>query len=1018
MTSETPDIAVIGMACRYPGATDLAQFWENLAGGVESITTLGDADRRAAGIDRAIWNHPDYVRASPLLDDYDKFDAAFFGYSPREAALLDPQQRIFLECAWTALEHAGYGSPGRRGATGIYAGASFNTYLLFTGMASLLRDEYVLTLIANDKDFLTSRVSYKLDLAGPSVAVQTACSTSLVAVHMACQSLLSGECDMALAGGVSVKVPQRAGYKYERDGPFSPDGHCRAFDARARGTLFGSGVGVVVLKPLADALADGDHVCAVIKGSAVNNDGSTKVDYAAPSVVGQAEVIAEALAHAGVDADGISYVEAHGTGTALGDPIEIAALTKAFRRTTERRGFCAIGSVKTNFGHLDAAAGVTGLIKTVLALQHGLIPPSLHFEKPNPDIDFPSTPFYVNTALSRWDSLHPRRAGVSSLGIGGTNAHVIVEEAPPRTTSGEARPLQLLLISARTATALETATKNLGRHLKQEPSPNLADAAYTLMVGRKAFRHRRILVCRDLADAVATLDELPSQRVRSADAEPKTRPVVFLFPGGGSKQAPAIADLYAAEPLFRDRIDRGLDALRSRIDFDFRSLLLGGGTQCGDAFSRPTIQLPAIFLVEEALSALWMSWGIRPSALLGHSMGEITAAHVAGVFDFSDALNVIIARARLAERAPRGGMLSIALPQDDVAQLLVGELDVAGVNTPSTCVVSGTVPAIEALATLLTERHVEARRVAVDSAGHCRLFDPLLGEFEHEIAACTLRPPSIPFISNLSGTWITDGQATDPAYWVQQYRRTVRFADGARELLKHPDRLFLEVGPGQTLSTFVRAHHDRHAGRTIVQSLRPSPEPASNFTSLLDALGRLWLAGAEVDWSGFFAHERRHRIPLPTYPWEHKRHWFEKTDASAPWTDLLQAIVRRGVTRMRDAFERLNNSAAKLPDMSSADGAAVPATRLMGPRTATERVISDIWKDVLGSSDLSIHDDFFELGGSSLLVARVMSRVNETYRINLPLLTLLESPTVAELAGCVEAVCGHKPLRNEQRNSR
>lgn len=1003
MTPDTPDIAVIGMACRCPGARDVEQLWSNLAAGVESISRLSDADRRDAGVDRAAWNSPGYVRAAPLLEGYDQFDAPFFGYSPREAALLDPQQRIFLECAWTALEHAGYDASSYRGAIGVYAGAALNTYLLFTGVAQRLRDDYLLALLASDKDFLTSRVSYKLGLAGPSVSVQSACSTSLVAVHLACQSLLGGECDMALAGGVSVKVPQRAGYRYEPDGPFSPDGHCRAFDIRAQGTLFGSGVGIVVLKPLATALADGDTVHAVIKGSAINNDGSTKVDYAAPSVIGQAEVVAEALAHAGVDADSVAYVEAHGTGTALGDPVEVAALTKAFRRSTQRSGYCALGSVKTNVGHLDAAAGVTGLIKTVLALEHGLIPPSLHFERPNPEIDFACTPFYVNATLSPWPGARPRRAGVSSLGIGGTNAHVVVEEPPPPPPSGDARPFTLLLISAKTAAALDAATRNLSLHLRRDPAPSLADVGFTLQVGRKALRHRRMLVCRDRADAISALDGRAPNRMHGAHPLPKARPVAFLFPGAGRKHPPAIADLHAAEPLFAERIDRGLSELATHSDYDFARLLLGAGGEARlvEDFARPTVQLPALFLVEDALAALWMSWGIRPSALIGHSMGEIAAAHVAGVLGFADALRLVVARAELVERAPRGGMLSVALPVAEVDPLLGGELDIASVNTPGSCVLSGTMAALETLRGRLVDRGVDSRWVPLASAGHSRLFDAFLAEYAASFARAALRPPSIPFLSSLTGTWITDEQATDPGYWARQYRHTVRFADGARELLGHPDRLLVEVGPGQTLSTFVHAQRDLLAGRLVVPSLRSPPEAGSNVASLYDALGRLWLAGADVDWRAFSACERRRRVPLPTYPFERKRHWFDEAAEPVRRGERLRSLARRGVALARDALARLHREA---PARTATETQAQSEATAVAPRTATERQVAEIWQDVLGSRGMSIHDDFFELGGNSLLVTKVIARVNQAYRIELSLLTMFESPTVAELASCIEAV--------------
>jgi acyl transferase domain-containing protein len=1003
MTRDSPEVAVIGMACRCPGACDVEQLWSNLATGVESITRLSDADRRDAGVNHAVWNSPGYVRAAPLLEGYDQFDAAFFGYSPREAALLDPQQRIFLECAWTALEHAGYDAGGYRGAIGVYAGAALNTYLLFTGVAQRLRDDYLLALLASDKDFLTSRVSYKLGLVGPSVAVQTACSTSLVAVHLACQSLLGGECDMALAGGVAVKVPHRAGYRYEPDGPFSPDGHCRAFDVRAQGTLFGSGVGIVVLKPLAAALADGDTIHAVIKGSAINNDGSSKVDYAAPSVIGQAEVVAEALAHAGVEADTVAYVEAHGSGTALGDPVEVAALTKAFRRSTQRSGFCALGSVKTNVGHLDAAAGVIGLIKTVLALGHDLIPPNLHFEKPNPEIDFARTPFYVNAKSSPWPGARPRRAGVNSLGIGGTNAHVVVEEPPSPVSSADARPFTLLLISAKTATALDAATRNLGLQLRRDPAPSLADVGYTLQVGRKALPHRRMLVCRDRADAISALDAGAPNRVHSAHPLPKARPVVFLFPGAGRKHPPAIADLHAAEPLFAGRIDRGLAELATHSDYDFARLLLGAGGEARlvDDFARPTVQLPALFLVEDALAALWMSWGIQPSALLGHSMGEITAAGVAGVLGFADALRLVVARAELVERTPHSGMLSVALPIAEVGALLEGEIDIASVNTPGSCVLSGTMAALETLRGRLIDRGADARWVPLASAGHSRLLDPFLAEYEARVARATLRPPSIPLLSSLTGTWLTDEQATDPGYWARQYRHTVRFADGARELLGHPDRLLVEVGTGQTLSTFVHAQRDLLAGRLVVPSLPSPPEAGSNVASLYGALGRLWLAGADVDWMAFNAYQRRRRVPLPTYPFERERHWYDEAVEPVRRGERLRSLARRGAALAKDALALLHK---ETPARSAADTPPRSETAAVAPRTATERQVAEIWQDVLGSRRMSIHDDFFELGGNSLLVAKVIARVNQAYRIDLSLLTMFESPTVAELARCIEAI--------------
>jgi phthiocerol/phenolphthiocerol synthesis type-I polyketide synthase E len=978
--ADEQDIAVVGMAGRFPGAAGVDRLWDNLVAGVESVTRLPARDLRAAGVPAAVHRQPRYVRAAALLDGHDMFDAGFFGYSPREAALMDPQQRVFLECAWTALEHAGHDPGGFPGAVGVYGGAALNSYLYATGVADELREHPIPTLLANDKDYLTSRVAYKLGLRGPAITVQTACSSSLVAVHLACQALLDGECDMALAGGVAVRVPQRAGYLAEPDGPLSPDGHTRAFDARAQGTLLGSGVAVVVLRPLPEALADGDTVYAVIKGSAVNNDGAAKADFTAPGVTGQVEVVAEALAHAGVSAKTVSYVEAHGTGTPLGDPIEIAALTRVFRRATQRRGFCAVGSVKTNVGHLDAAAGVTGLVKAVLAVRHGLIPPTLHYSAPNPRIDFAASPFFVNPAPLPWPPHdHPRRAGVTSLGIGGTNAHVVLEQAPPLPPTGPSRPVRLLALSARTPSALDAATTNLRDHLAAHPGTDLADVAYTLQVGRRAFGHRRAVRCRDVGEALVAL-AAPPPPTMVAD---RVRPVVFLLPGGGSRRPPDVADLAAAEPVFRRHLDDGLDVLRSLSDYDFAALLTPGASPPPEDYARPPIQLPLLFLVSRALAGLWESWGIRPSALLGHSLGEITAACLAGVLTLPDALDMVVTRAGLLELVPVGEMLSVALPVDEVAALADGRLDIAAVNAPRSCVVSGPLRRIETLAGRLAGSGVRVARVPVRSGGHSRMLDPILEAYEDHLAGLTLKAPVVPFLSNLTGTWITDAQATDPAYWARQLRGTVRFSDGVRLLLQQPDRVFLETGPGWTLSTLVRAHHDPVPDRPVVASLPPDTAEGSAGAAVVGALSRLWLAGVEVDWAGFAAPGRRRRVPLPTYPFDRRRHWYDDTPAP-----------RRPVRR-RPAIEPRQEPDAAVE--SGPDGA---------PRTPTERILARIWQDALGVPGMSVHDDFFEQGGTSLVLTEVMAAVNRTFHIELSLLTLIESPTVAGLAACVEAVGG------------
>ena len=868
-------IAIIGMAGRFPKAQNIDEFWRNLRDGVESISVFTDEELISAGIDPAANSAPHYVRAGAVLENIEFFDASFFGFNPREAEITDPQHRIFLESAWSALENAGYDCTRCESRIGVYAGASLNNYLSFDlnsdriGSASSFQ-----TLIGNDKDFLTTRVSYKLNLKGPSVTVQTACSTSLVATTLACQSLLTYQCDMALAGGVSIRVPQKAGYLYQEGGILSPDGHCRAFDAKAGGTVIGNGVGVVVLKRLADAIADGDCIHAVIKGSAINNDGSLKVGYTAPSVNGQAEAVAEALFVSGVQPETISYIETHGTGTALGDPIEITALSKAFRDSTEKKGFCAIGSVKTNIGHLDAAAGVTGLIKTVLALKHKLIPPSLHFEEPNPQIDFTNSPFYVNTTLSEWQAGQtPRRAGVSSLGIGGTNAHMILEEAPTVAASGSSRPWQLLVLSAKTSSALETATASLAAHLKQHPDLNPADVAYTLQVGRKAFDHRRVVVCQNLDDGVKALDSPNSQRVLTHFQEKRDRSIVFMFPGQGAQYVNMALELYQTEPIFREQVDSCAELLKPHLGLDLRHVLYPSEEQTEQAvqqLKQTFITQPALFVIEYALARLWMAWGVRPQAMIGHSIGEYVAACLAGVFSLEEALALVAVRGRLMQQLPGGAMLAVSLPQAQVQSFLSQELSLAASNGPNLCVVSGSTEAIADLQNYLTAQNVACRPLHTSHAFHSQMMNPIIGEFTEQVRRVNLKPPQIPFISSSTGTWITATQATDPSYWARHLRQTVLFSAGVQELLKAREQVLLEVGPGRTLSTLVKQHPIEE--QAVLCSIRHPHDPESDVAFLLNTLGQLWLFGVQVNWSSFYAQEQRHRIPLPTYPFERQRY--------------------------------------------------------------------------------------------------------------------------------------------------
>ena len=876
------DIAIIGLEGRFPRARNIEEFWKNLRDGVHSISFFNPEEMEFAMGDRADLDNRSYVKAGGVLDDVESFDALFFGFTPREAEIMDPQHRIFLECAWTALEDAGYDPETYRGRIGVYAGAGMNNYL-FNVLSNHERLELVSffqVLIGNESDHLPTKVSYNLNLKGPSINCQTACSTSLVAVSMACQSLLDFHCDMALAGGVSIKTPQKEGYLYEEGGINSPDGYCRAFDAEARGTVGGNGIGIVVLKRLADALRDGDCIHALIKGFAINNDGSEKVGYTAPGVDGQAEVIAEALAVARVAPETISYVEAHGTGTALGDSVEIAALTKAFRAGTDKRGFCPIGSVKTNVGHLNTASGVTGLIKTVLALKNEALPPSLHFQRPNPKIDFAASPFYVNSRLTKWvRNGTPRRAGVSSFGIGGTNTHVIVEEAPHQKSSRTGRPGCLLLLSAKTESALENATTNLAEFLKQHDDINLADVAYTLQVGRRAFNYRRALVCRDATDAAAALEARHPQRMHTGLSARRDRSVAMMFSGQGTQYADMGRELYYVEPSFRRQVDLCAEMLVPHLGYDLRKVLYPTPGQ--PAANLPDLNQtcaaqPALFVTEYALAQLWMTWGVRPEAMIGHSLGEYVAACLAGVMSLADALMLVAVRGMMAQQLTGGRMLALLLPEADVHQLIRADerLSLAAVNSPQLCVVSGPADAVGELESFCNAQGVDTRSLRTSHAFHSSMMEAMLGEFTESVQKVALKPPQIPFISNLTGTWITTNEATDPGYWANHLQRTVRFADGVSVLLNDPNRIMLEVGPGQTLSTAVKQTSDE-AERLVLSSLRHPLHQQSDTAFLLNTLGNLWVAGKKIDWPEVYAHERRCRTTLPTYPFERSRYWVD-----------------------------------------------------------------------------------------------------------------------------------------------
>ncbi|MCU0288532.1 MAG: AMP-binding protein, partial [Acidobacteria bacterium] len=853
-----PEIAVIGMAGRFPGSGSVPEFWENLKNGKPGITFFSDLELEQAGVPREDLKNPNYVKAKGLLADVQYFDASFFNFTVREAENMDPQMRILHETCWHALEDAGYNPEIYEGSIGFYCGVGIHLYWMAMVM-NLARSssEFFELLTVNDIPMMSVQAAYRLNLKGPAVTVQTACSASLVSVHMASRALLSSECDMALAGGVSVKLPEKSGYMYQEGMIMSRDGFCRPFDAGASGIVSGEGAGIVVLKPLENAVIDQDHIYAILKGTAVNNDGNRRPGFTAPSIKGQAEVIRIAMQAAGTDPRTITYVETHGTGTPLGDPVEIRALTQAF--DTNKKQFCRIGSVKSNIGHLDAAAGIAGFIKTVLSIYHRMIPPSLHFETPNPAIDFSATPFMVNTLLHDWTTTdgNPRRAGVSSFGIGGTNAHVILEEWPlPILEVAEpGKETQLILLSSRTEAGLERNTHNLVEFLKKTPGTNLAGAAYTLQVGRKPFAYRRTLLTSQITEAAVNLAN-NSTKVQTYYAQNQNPPIVYIFPGLGSQYTGMGYDLYQNEPIFRKEMDTCFEILKHLTGYDLKKLLYPSTCTskippADESIDHPEISPMAIFSIGYSLAALLIKWGIKPHALIGYSFGEYITACLAGVFTVEQALNLVVQRGKLVAQTPPGGMLSVPLTRRELMPMLpgTGEIFLAIDNGPS-CIVAGRQDTIEAFASEMKGKKCLCMRLNAKHAIHTPLMDTILAEFEQKFREIPCKEPQIPYISNLTGQWQTKEQATNPGYWSRHLSNTVRFSEGIDLLTKEPYTIFIELGPGRDLCAMIQRTLDKT--QYALNLTRPQQKVTTDSVYLLERLGRLWLLGKDIDWKTYY----------------------------------------------------------------------------------------------------------------------------------------------------------------------
>ncbi len=951
------DIAIVGMAARLPDALTVDEYWSNLTQGVESVRQFSEEELVEAGESPSRLRRSNYVRSGVVMPDIDLFDADFFGLSPKEAGIMDPQHRQFLECSWEAIEDSGHVPESFNGSIGVFAGCGMGSYFAFNILRNPdLLDSVGLFLLrhtGNDKDFLSTRVSYCFNLKGPSVNVQTACSTSLVATHMACQSLLSGECDLALAGGVTIEVPHKRGYLFQEGEILSPTGHCHPFDHRAQGTLFGSGVGVVTLRRLEDALEDGDEIHAVIKGSAINNDGAGKVGYLAPSVDGQASCVAEALEVSGLDARSVGYVECHGTGTYMGDPIEVSALTQAFRRTTEDKGFCRLGSVKSNIGHLDTAAGVASLIKASLAVKYGSIPASLNFEAPNPNLELEDSPFQICSEPTDWVNADgaPRRAGVNSLGVGGTNAHLILEEPPsPSPSTPSDRKHHLLPLFAQSRGALDAGCDRLARFLRENPDADLADVSWTLITGRQRFDRGRVLSCRDRDEAIEWLESRDPKRIHD-HVRADSASLVFMFPGGGAHYPNMARGLYESEPVFRDVIDRGARILADRIGVDFFEFFLADPEQesaAAEKFLRMSHQLPAIFLVEYGLAELWLSRGLKPSALIGHSVGENAAACVAGVLSFEDALSLVLLRGQLFEKVSGGGMLAVGLAPEEVEARLPAGLELAAVNAPELSVVSGPEEAIAELERVFEEEELYPQRLAIPVAAHSRMLDPILAEFQAFLEGVTLSAPQIPFVSNLTGTWITPEQAVSPGYWADHLRGRVLFSEGLATLLEQDGRVFLEVGPGRTLSSFARQQPSVGPETNIMPSLRHADEQVDDAQFWVGVEGRLAAAGIDVDLRAAFKGETRRRLRLPTYAFQHESYWIEPAESREETPDV--AVER--IEDMEDWGYRTHWEETPLPSVEEEDSTARTWLIFMDGSGVGQRIRRDL--EARGHKTLSV----------------------------------------------------------------
>ncbi len=973
-------IAIVGLSGRFPGANNIDEYWKIISNGIESISRYTHEELLAKGVSKELLDNPNYVYANGLIEGADEFDSNFFGFTPKEADYMDPQQRVFLETCYKAIENAGYASDEKQNFIGVFGGSGPNNYLLknlIKKPAELKSIGELQTITNNSKDYLTTYVSYKLDFKGPSLDIQTACSTSLVSVHMACLNLLTYQCDIALAGGVFIQVPRGKGYMYYPGEIFSKNGRCRPFDKDADGMLFGEGAGVVVLKRYEDAVKDNDTIWAVIRGTAINNDGSNKVGFLAPSVDGQSNAIARAQAFAGVSPDEISYVETHGTGTKVGDPIEFEALSNVFKTSTNKRNFCALGSVKANIGHLDAGAGIAGLIKTVLALKNKQIPPSINYSSPNPELDINNSPFYINTKLKDWETQgYPRIAGVSSFGVGGTNAHCIIQEAPEQASSPSKEQYHLLCLSAKNKAALDKQKTKLINFLNTFQG-KLADVSYTLLQGRKKYKHRAALLAKDIKDAQDRFANFPTGVESKKNAD-----IGFLLTGQGSQYVGMAAGLYYEFNLFKKIIDDSHEYL-TQFNIDFKKILFKEDIDINNTgFAQP-----AIFVVQYALYKLLEDFNIKPKILVGHSIGEITAACISGLFKFEDALRIVSVRGRLMQAQKPGTMISIQLPASEIKKILPKDLDIALINAPNSCVVSGETNKINSFQSFLLGHNpnIVSTKLNTSHAFHSKMMDPVLEEFKRELSDIKFGDINIPFISNTTGNWAQLNQVSDINYWANHIRSTVNFVDGINNIIENKNVIFLEVGPGTSLTTLLSQFDTDTRKNISIPTIRHPKNKTSDVNFFLDAIAKIWVVGGDEYFTDNYKGEKRTRIPLPTYPFEKRKHWIEPADSFD--FNLKKELAPEIYLSEND--DSVNNS----QDLSNNN---------LSNLSNTEKSILLIWKELLGVNEIEITDDFFDLGGHSLLGSQVINRINDQFKTEIPLGLIFEKSTIKALSDVIE----------------